>query len=241
MSRDRRIAAYNSTIICQRKQFSLERCQVWVMHNHRRTIITSLLILIKPGKSDWVTHTSHTHTHTDPRKTSIKPVREQLGGFRPYLRCPLCINACLCVCAHGFWSSSWVFIELLHVKCFVPTLTPGWDDRWSHYWFHKLTITIKLIAIESSRARLHLSFQLHVSRLQGHVCFRVGVFFVVILLLHSLCEFTLHLFFCRNVGRVPPSCCFFAGPCNMSTSHNQNRKCLPLCASSPVKKKKNMI
>lgn len=176
-----------------------------------------------------------THTQTDPRKTSIKPVRERLGGSRPYLGCPLRIKVCLCVCAHGFRSSSRMFIELHHVKCVVPTLALGWDDRCSHYWFYELTITIKVIAIESSRARLHSSFQLHVSRLQGHVCCRVGVFFVVILLLQSLCEFTLHLFFCRNVGRVPPSCCFFfAGPCNVSTSHSQNRKCLPPRASSPV-------
>lgn len=61
MSKDRQIAACNPTIICQRKQFLLESCQVWVFYNHRRTVIISLLILMKPGKCDQMSQSSQTH------------------------------------------------------------------------------------------------------------------------------------------------------------------------------------
>lgn len=68
---ERRAAVYNSTIICQRKKFPLERCQVLGIF-HRRTIISSLLILIKPGKCDWMSQTSHTQSDTHTSHFSCK-------------------------------------------------------------------------------------------------------------------------------------------------------------------------
>lgn len=101
MRGDRQIAACNSTIICQRKQFPLERCQVWVFYNHRRTIITSLIIQIKPGKSDWMSQTSHVQSDTQSIiflvKVNQNRNRETVLGGELYLGCPLCLQVCVFV------------------------------------------------------------------------------------------------------------------------------------------------
>lgn len=98
MRRDRQIAACNSTIICQRKQFPLERRQVWVFYNHRRTIITSLLIVIKPGRSDWMSQTSHTQSDTQSITSVVKDDqnRNSSGCIFLCLGNPLFIKVCLC-------------------------------------------------------------------------------------------------------------------------------------------------